>query len=358
MKFDDELDLQLFRNGGDNAGEYYISCYMNSLENYYIGSLKSGVYTIHKASLAPIIEAKTFTYTGENHYVECDFPFELRYEYSLNGTTVDSMKDVGTYRVIAIFDGNDNYNPITSEPIRMTIKKRQVDFVLAENKFVADGSTKTPEFYFDESCGLSRDNVIYVFESGEMPVNSGEYKYEISVIDANYDGSICGILIIADSFVKKYGQDVSIECSDATFDEDAKTIELNKTNNKNINIENKSVVSSFTFENFNQEKDYVYTIRIKANNLKSASLYQLCDGKVIQIALDRDGDDFVFRSNNLNGEFFVTKDKMDRSITATIALAVGIVTLGGILISLRVIKARRLKKAKISSEEVANYNIG
>jgi len=357
LKFDDQLELELFRNGGENAGRYYISCHMTPLDNYYIGSIITGIYEIEKANIVPTIDSQSFTYSGEEYTIDCEFPYELRYEYSLNGKILESMIDVGTYSVVAIFDGNDNYNPSQSQPVRVTIKKCPVNFILAENKFISDGNAKSPEFYFDERCGLSVDNVIYTFEDGKQPVNAGQYAFNLSIIDPNYEGSATGILIIKDSLVINCGGNTIIECADATFDDSAMDIKMVSTSNI-IKIEDKNVVSSFTFENYDEEKDYIYTIRIKATKLKNASLYQVVDGDIIEIAVSQDGDSIVFSSNNLKGEFFIAKDKLDSSIVTTIALVTGVVTLGGLFIALKVIKTRKLRKSKVSNVEVDNYNIG
>ena len=123
-------------------------------------------------------------------------------------------------------------------------------------------------------------------------------------------------------------------------------------------IENKNVVNSFKFENYNGEKDYIYTVKIKQNGRQNLSLYQLVDGNLIEIAIDEDGDNFVFRTNNLKGEFFFAKDKPDGKVVVSFVILGAIVSLVGVAITLRIIRIRKAKKSEISDVVVDNYNIG
>ncbi|MBE5757815.1 MAG: hypothetical protein E7345_02660 [Clostridiales bacterium] len=356
LKYDDTLELKLFRDGGNDVGVYCISTYMQPLQNYYISSLTTGSYEIVKADIVPTLEGKTVIYNGKVQSLSSEFPFELKYEYSLNGSVVESPVNVGTYSVVAIFEGNQNYNPSRSSVVRLVIKKMQISFVLAENEFIYDGTMKEPEFYFDENCGLNKDSVMYIFEDNLQPIEVGEYKFTIKVTDNNFDGEANGILKIANALTISNENSI-IECVEGTFDSSIQALNMVATAS-NLAVEEKNVVSSFKFENVNNEVDYVYTVKIKAMNIKNPCLYQVVDGERVEVSMKKEGDYYVFRTNNLNGEFFITKDKMDKAVVNTIILGAGIVLLGVLVVTLKVVKARKVKKSKISDKDLSNYDIG
>lgn len=360
MKFEEKLELKLFREFGENVGEYQISCAFAPMKNYTIDNLKTGVYKILKANIVPVLTSDSVVYTGDTKVLEAEnFPFELKYIYKLNGIEVSEMTDVGTYTVQAVFEGNQNYFSSKSNIVSFTIQKQKVYFTLGENNFIYNGEVQFPEYYYDISTGLKDSSIIFEFEDNIEPREIGTYDFTLKVVDDNYIGETTGIVTIAKAFEIVTEDESIIECEEATFDESAQNIKFVKNETKG-KFNNQKILSTYSFDNVETTSNYVYTIKVKANeNANNVYVYQLnSDNSYTEMVVTLEGGYYIFKVDSLDSSYIITQEIEPISVWVWVAIIVGAFVIFIIVMSaLKIAKARKLKKSKVSSEDIDNFNI-
>lgn len=357
LKFDDNIQLELYREDGEDVGEYVISCKNISNTNYVIAQINKGTYSITKATLVPEFSNNVFVYSGEVNYVNSNFPFELQYIYKQNGIECEGMLNAGTYQVQAIFEGNQNYNSSKSSVVEVVVERQKVYLTLAENKFIYDGTIKFPEFYYDSSCGLDINKISFEFENELRPLEVGEYRFNIVTTDPNYDVATGGTLLIANSFSKVNNNESVLECEEATFDSQAQDVVLvEKAIDGKFN--DKEIISSCSFNNVKQDNDHVYTIKIKAaSGAENVYVYQLGeDNSVREIAVTNENGYYVFKVDNLTDTYLITKDIEPLPFWFWLVLVGGVAIV--LITTLQIIKhVRKVKSVKAANAEMDTYNI-
>ncbi len=358
LKNNDTLNVVLKKIGGNDAGTYEIYGQFNIPSNYYLENYNTGTYTIEKADIEISLEPKSVSYTGKSIEVvasDCDLP--LRYIYTKFGEVVDEIRAVGTYKAKAIFDGNNNYNPTTSEEVSVVVSAQEIHITLGKTEFIYDGEAKYPEFGYDKTLGLNNNQFEFDFGDGIVPMEEGTYPFTLKVKDGqNYFGSVSGEVAIKRTFVIENANSV-IECEDATFDDDAKDIELKQETRKE-KFNNEKVVSVCTLKNgANVESNgYIYTVRVKASSdVNSVKLYKVGVSGYTEVAIRIEDGYFVFNVDNFESEYVITTDVKKLSLIGYIVFAVcGVLVLGLALLVVVVVRhPRRKRLAKVLEVEEA-----
>lgn len=363
LKFDDTLDITLSRVGGDNAGIYKIIGDFQIPENYALTSYKTGTYTIQKAKITPVLTPKTYVYNGKNFEMTCDnIDLQLRYVYKQFGVVVDSVKNAGTYKVQAFFDGNENYMSAVSNETDLIIEQQLVFFTLTQTEFIYDGNVKYPVFTFDRTLGITEHQIEFSFENNIEPIEIGSYNFEMKVKDGlNFKGTTQGTVIIQKSFEVKNDSGI-IECSEATFDEDAKDIKLvQNTETKKFN--NEKVLSVCTLENVEAVKNsnYIYTVKVKATQgVDTVKVYKVGLGGFSEIAIKIENGYYVFQVDDLNDKYIITTEIKTLSTLAWIVILVVValsfsITL--IVVAKKKHKKAKVKASKVSDKDIETYNV-
>ncbi len=359
LKYNDSLDIKIFREAGNDVGQYQISCSFSPLENYIVGSLTTGLYTITKSTITPVLNSKTVVYSGNPYNLKVqNFPFNLRYVYKQNGFEVDQMINAGTYTVKAIFEGNNNYYASESNEATFVISKQLVYFTLSDNKFIYDGNIKYPEYYYDKTCGLNETSIVFEFENDINPINVGKYNFVLKVEDDNYKGETQGVIEIQKSFSVTNKDESIIECAEATFDDSIKEIKLVQNNDaKKFNDE--KVVSICTLENIDKTADtgYIYTVKVKAiQGIDNVKVYKVGLNGFSELAIKVENGYYVFQVDDVNDKYIITTEIRSLSNLAWIIIIATIVITFSII--LVIVSRRKHKKvSKEHEEDIDLYNL-
>ena len=358
LKFDDTLDIKLFRESGDNAGMYAITGVVNNFSgNYVISEFVSGTYTIEKATVVPVLLDATRIYSGKPYTLKCTNFENVKYVCTHNGFEVGEMIDAGEYIVKAIFEGNENYNATESREAVLVIEKQTVIFTISKNEFIYDGKIKYPEYYYDKNIGLKYTSIVFNFEDGIEPieVNVDGYNYTLTVYDNNYQGGVSGKLYIRNPFSQIYDDSSIIECVDGTYDDDIKDIELvQDTDTKRFN--NERVLSVCSIRNAGADKDgYVYTVKVKATEgINSVKVYKVGLNGFKEIAINVEDGYYVFQVDDLNDKYIITTHIKTLSTLAWIIMLVLVATVFTITLIIVIKKKHKKAKAIVSSDKDSN----
>lgn len=352
LKNNDTLSVSLKKTGGNDAGIYDILAQFNLSNNYYLENYTTGTYTITKANIDVNLIPKTVSYTGQSiEIVAENFEFPLRYIYTKFGESVDEIREVGSYKVKAIFDGNNNYNSAESVEVSVNVVAQQIYITLVKTEFVYDGETKYPEYSYDRTSGLTSHQFEFDFGEDVVPLEEGRYPFTLKVKDGlNYAGSVCGEVVIKKAFVLE-NKDSVVECTEATFDESAKNIEL-KQEIRNEKFNNEKIVSVCTLKNSTnvETNGYIYTIKVKAtSDVESVKLYKVGLSGYTEVAIKIEDGYFVFNVDNFESEYIITTEVKKLSTIGYIAFAVcGVLVLGLALLVVRVVvHPRKNRLAKV-----------
>lgn len=357
IKNGDKICVALERVAGENVGEYEISCGGIDNSNYVLGTVNTGIYHITKATIVPTINSLKCVYSGRTYYAGSSFPFPLQYVYKKNGIECDGMLDAGEYSVVAQFAGNENYNPSNSEVVSVVVAKQDVYVTISKTQFVYNGSVQMPEYIYDTSCGLDQDKIVVYFENNIMPVECGEYGFDIVSLDSNYVISVSGVLEIANLFSITNSNGSILECVDATFDDRCQDIVLVEKSLKGELNDNK-ILSTCTFENVERDDDYIYIAKIKANsNSQKIHIYQLGKGNSIrEVVVLQENGYYIFKVDSLTDTFVITREKEPLPMWFWVVLIGGVAV--AVVVIVKILKNTRKKKlAKENINNLDTYNI-
>ena len=200
VQFNDTIDLITAREQGEDAGDYLIRA---SLQNSNYTLLVQDEYLkILKADSFITISDAEFIYDGESKInqatLSCDG--DITFKFYKNDEEVAQMIDFGTYKVQAIFAGNQNYNQSTATA-SLTISKVTPKLAVYRSNFVYnDGNIINPEIecelnykiIFDDSAtagevGVHGYKVIIVDDEGNQNYNYEEFRGTINIIQVHIE---------------------------------------------------------------------------------------------------------------------------------------------------------------------------
>lgn len=360
LKNDETLDIKIFRESGNDVGEYEIAGAFKTPSNYVIDSFVPGKYTIEKAKIVPVLNPKTCVYNGKPQSIESEnFEYELEYVYKLNGFVVDECIDAGTYQVYAEFKGNNNYYPAKSAVTTLVIEKQFVFITITNTEFIYDGEIKYPEFSYDLKTGIDENAFTFRFENDVFPKEEGEYNFAIIIDNPNFEGQTQGTLKIQKPFAVVNNSTI-LECAEATFDSQIQNVKLVQTSDtKKFNNEN--VVTVCTLENIDKtsQNNYVYTVKIKATSgVDSVKVYKVGLTGFSEQAIKVENGYYVFKIDDPNDKYIITTEPKTLSTLAWILILVSVAVVFGIaLIVVIKYKHKKAKVAKVSDKDIETYNV-
>lgn len=360
LKNNENIDIALYRAGGDDAGVYPILASFSIPSNYSLSTYIAGVYTIERANPVIRLTQKVTTYSGRVCAMTCDSDLPLRYVYKQFGVEVESPINAGTYRVQAFFDGNNNYNSAVSNETTLVINEQEVYITLGKTEFIYDGEAKYPLYTYDKKLDLNDYSFEFDFVGGAIPLEEGTYPFTLKIKDGlNYFGSASGVVVIKKAFVIDSSEGV-IECSDATFDDGAQDITLQKSNDTTrFNDEKVLSVYSLRSGNLVNKNNYVYTVKVKAiEGVESVKVYKVGSSDYTEIAVKIEDGYFVFDVDNLEDKYIITTEIKKLSTLAWILIIVAItLVFATALTVVLVVRKKKSVKAKVSQEEIKDYHI-
>lgn len=354
------MDIKIFRESGNDVGEYEIAGAFKTPSNYVIDSFVPGKYTIEKAKIVPVLNPKTCVYNGKPQSIESEnFEYELEYVYKLNGFVVDECIDAGTYQVYAEFKGNNNYYPAKSAVTTLVIEKQFVFITITNTEFIYDGEIKYPEFSYDLKTGIDENAFTFRFENDVFPKEVGEYNFAIIIDNPNFEGQTQGTLKIQKPFAVVNNSTI-LECAEATFDSQIQNVKLVQTSDtKKFNNEN--VVTVCTLENIDKtsQNNYVYTVKIKATSgVDSVKVYKVGLTGFSEQAIKVENGYYVFKIDDPNDKYIITTEPKTLSTLAWILILVSVAVVFGIaLIVVIKYKHKKAKVAKVSDKDIETYNV-
>lgn len=357
IKYGDRITPILSRENGEDVGEYEISCTLDN-DNYTL-DIKKGTYCIEKATIIPTINSQKFVYSGNKNYVSSNFQFadELTFVYKHNGIECDGMLDAGEYTVVARFAGNKNYNAKDSKEYTFRVEKQSVYLTITNSSFIYDETLHLPEYLYDMSSGLDASKISFDF-NGERPIEVGEYTFTAKCDDPNYDVNLSGTLTIANMFSVTNDNGSILECREATFDTLSQDIVLQEDHAKG-KLNNEKIVNTCTFNNVSEDNDYIYTAKVKStSDSQKIHVYQMnSNGDMREIVVSLEDGYYVFKVDNANDTFVITREKEPMPAWFWLVLIGGAVT--ALVVTLQVVKTNRKKKlAKAElAKDLDTYNI-
>lgn len=360
LKNNENVNIALYRVGGDDAGVYPILASISVPSNYSLSTYIAGVYTIERANPIIKLNPKVTTYSGSEFVMTSDIDLPLRYVYKQFGVEVESPINAGTYRVQAYFDGNNNYNPAVSNETTVVIEQQEVYITLGKTDFIYDGEVQYPIYSYDKKLELNDYSFEFDFVGGAIPLEEGTYPFTLKIKDGlNYFGSTDGVVVIKKAFVVDSSEGV-IECSDATFDDDAQDVTLTKSNDTTkFNDEKVLSVYSLKSGNLVNKNNYIYTVKVKAvEGVDSVKVYKVGASGYSEIAIKIEDGYFVFDVDNLEDKYIITTEIKKLSTLAWILIIVAItLVFASVLITILAVRRKKLKKAKASQEDIKDYHI-
>lgn len=360
LKNNENIDIALYRAGGEDAGVYPILASFSIPSNYSLSTYIAGVYTIERANPVIKLNPKVTTYSGNVCAMTSDSDLPLRYVYKQFGVEVEAPINAGTYRVQAFFDGNNNYNSAVSNETTLVIEEQEVYITLGKTEFIYDGEAKYPLYTYDKKLDLNDYSFEFDFVGGAIPLEEGTYPFTLKIKDGlNYFGSVSGVVAIKKAFAID-GKEGIIECSDATFDDGAQDITLHKSNDTTkFNDEKVLSVYSLKSGNLVNKNNYVYTVKVKAiEGVDSVKVYKVGSSDYTEIAVKIEDGYFVFDVDNLEDKYIITTEIKKLSTLAWILIIVAItLVFATALTIILVVKKKKSVKAKVSQEEIKDYHI-
>lgn len=360
----DKVNISLSREVGENAGEYQINISSFESQNYVLENQTSGVLTINKADVYFELQDKEVTYSGEPATIDgVNFEFDLIYKYTFAGIEIDSPVNAGEYKVQAIFEGNENYNAFSSNIANLVINKKFIPITLKQSTFVYTGNEISPVYDINLNETV---NVMISYENNAVPIEVGEYNFEIVSNNSNYYADFKGVLkIVSEFYTENTTGDASISSSNVSFSNSDISIyedvgsPLMSTFSAFRDGRKCLSVYAFSVNNSSIEQGEVFTIRIKANapgnDVKIYSVDK--NGNMKSVSYTYQNGEYVISLNDLSASILITEADTFM-IYAKIALTI-IVVLVSYIIAKIVLKARNnrffnrnTKTRKFNSEEI------
>ncbi|MDE6585032.1 MAG: MBG domain-containing protein, partial [Anaeroplasmataceae bacterium] len=170
-----------------HPGEYDVDISFAGNESYNPCSVRKKLI-IKKADVSIVCEDAEVVYDGttKNVVATCSVPnASLSYDYYLGEEQVLLPTNVGSYRVVIAYAGNEDYNAcsiekslvIKPQPIKMDLHDIEIDY----------------EEEYDVATDLLVSYVVAYYQGEtlltEKPTLPGEYKAVISITDPNYVGT-------------------------------------------------------------------------------------------------------------------------------------------------------------------------
>src|SRR5690606_34594091 len=132
---DDTFSGQLEREKGEHTGDYVITQGSLALSDNYSIAFETGTFTIVPADYKGISFGNaSFVYDGVEHRLELtgELPEGVTVSYSIDGKAGNTAVDAGSYEVVALIDGGDNFDDLELTAT-LTIAPLQIN-VTAEDK--------------------------------------------------------------------------------------------------------------------------------------------------------------------------------------------------------------------------------
>lgn len=168
------------------VGEYRCEISFLGNENYSPCSIIRTLKIV-KADLTIIAENESFIYDGKEKQLSAsiDGGFPLEYTYYEKDKIIDFPVNVGEYRVVISFSGNDSYNSTTIERT-LTIQPCSIDITLESFEVEYDR-----EYVVEPNLSMSYMLIFYQdgIELEEKPKLPGLYTVKVVITDSNYVGS-------------------------------------------------------------------------------------------------------------------------------------------------------------------------
>lgn len=317
LKFNDELDINLIREVGEDAGLYAITLGENEFANYYVNEVTNGIFEIEKANLTITLQDKFVVYNANQVVIDApEFPFELTYEYTWMGSEIEGgyPVDAGVYAVQAKFAGNDNYNACVSNEATITIEKKFIPVVIKQTTFVYNGKGQMPEY--EIAIDLTESVPVSIeFEDGIDPVEIGEYDFEFQIIGSqNYKCDAKGTLKIVDEFyVSGVDSNASVSSTNVNFSDSSVNIFMNNSSNllKKFNalFDGKQCVAVYEISSTSANENGVFVIKVKAlEGNPDVEIYSLdADGNMIKTAFAYENGYYTLALDSLASQILVAK---------------------------------------------------
>ena len=320
-------DLIVYREEGENVGEYKLYVQSCELKNYVITSYNDCYFTINKANISISINDGTFTYDGKNHTLTINENYDVNYHYYQNGIEINNPTNAGEYTVVAVFEGNENYNNAKSNYATLIIQKKSVFITVEQDLFVYDGNAKLPVFTLSEECSA-------IVEMDTLnAIDIGIYDFEIVVNETNYFGSINGQLKIieAPTFENENGNqifdvngDLITNSVSVTLCEDTSSKTLS---NLNKLLNSKKALSSYSFDvTGNLDSNTTVVVKLKIQDTENFNIYLYNDkNEIKEVGYKIEDGKIVFEISDLSLKFMLAKENDGSSWLLYLAIGVGIV---------------------------------
>lgn len=313
IAFGDELDLNIVREVGENAGEYEISCAVAEYENYFIESVSAGKLVINKADYAYTLQDFTTIYNGNAVNLQVfDFEYELTYSFTDTvGTEVEAPINAGEYIVSAYFAGNENYNPFKTNTAKLVIEKKIIPITLKKNVFLYNGKAQAPEYDINLETPVS---VIVEYEGNVDPIEIGDYGFKIISNNPNYVCSYSSILKIVNEFYSEDESGASVSTSNVSFASSG--IQINKNLNSkymsmfNTIFDGRKCLAVYEFEGSSSKAEgEVFTVKVKAvGKQENVQIYTLdSEGNLTPVSFAYSNGYYVLSVNSLTADILITE---------------------------------------------------
>ncbi len=320
-------DLKVYREEGEDVGEYKLCVESNELENYVITNINDCYFTINKGNINISLNDATYTYDGNTHSISINEDYDVEYVYYQNGIEITQPVNAGEYMVIAIFTGNECYNKTQSNFATLTIVKKSVFITVEQDLYVYDGNAKLPKFTLSEDCSA-------IVEMDTLnAVDIGTYPFEIVVNEANYTGSIKGELKIIEApvFENESGNQVYDVNGDLITHNVSVVLCEDKSNktlsNLNQMLTSKQAISSYSFDvNGELNANTTVVIRLNVDSAENLNVFLYNDqNEIKEVGYKIEDGKIVFEISDLSLKFMLAKENNGASWLFYVAIGGGII---------------------------------
>lgn len=354
VKDGDIVNVTLSNNVKKYAGTYTVVVEGIDNNNYCVSSTVLEKFVIKKANIEMNVSIKSveFTYDGNIYEPSIIGDIPETVEVIMHYPTI---KNVGTYTVVAEFIVDSNYNKPNNLEATIVVTPKPIFVKLKEDvNYIANGKTINASVIFEGV--LTGDVVGYNLSYlPSNPVLAGNYTVIVALKpNSNYVISGSNTLnLVVMSETKVYEDDkIHITATGGGFLPDTE-LSVEVSNDLELS-EFKSTLNSV--EKFNRLKICLdgakesepITISLKTkmvnlNNAKNIKLYKISDGELIEIEYKVENDSLVFEASNLD-EFILVENQSSMNISLIIILiTLAVLAVSGAIVTIVLIRKKKHK---------------
>lgn len=305
----DQVEVEILREQGENVGKYNFQIGAISNENYIAKFDNEYCLSIEKIEPIVFLNDVEVYYNGEAFEYEYN-GLDLDFKFTINEKEEEPI-NAGEYEFYAEFIGDENFLPTISNTAKLTIKKLILPVTVTYTSFIYDGNVHEPIYI----CEDSSVELNIVFGDSD-PSTIGTHAFKLIPSNENYE-DIEGEITIIEEVQTAIVNGVSMQIIEGNISSDAKdkiNISVSNINNNiagfKLPISNKKVIKAFKTDYNNTVQASKFMLQIDAENLNGSEIQIFAidaNNNLIEVQYEIIDGKMVFETNNANLTYIITE---------------------------------------------------